>query len=82
MGTRNQDLGRYAQRGVSATKGDVHSAIANLDQGLFPGAFCKVVPDILTGDSAHCLVMHADGAGTKSSLAYAYWRETTCFALG
>lgn len=76
MGTRNQDLGRYAQRGVSATKGDVHSAIANLDQGLFPGAFCKVVPDILTGDSAHCLVMHADGAGTKSSLAYAYWRET------
>ena len=76
MGTRNQDLGRYAQRGVSATKGDVHSAIASLDQGLFPGAFCKVVPDILTGDSAHCLVMHADGAGTKSSLAYAYWRET------
>lgn len=66
----------YSQRGVSATKEDVHSAIKNLDKGLFPGAFCKVVPDTLTGDPNYCLVMHADGAGTKSSLAYVYWRET------
>ncbi|MBK6543428.1 MAG: phosphoribosylformylglycinamidine cyclo-ligase [Flavobacteriales bacterium] len=67
---------RYAQRGVSSTKEDVHAAIAGLDKGLYPKAFCKVVADDLTGDPDHCLVMHADGAGTKSSLAYAYWRTT------
>lgn len=67
---------RYEQRGVSATKDDVHKAIATLDKGLFPKAFCKVVPDDLTGSADHCIVMHADGAGTKSSLAYAYWKET------
>ncbi|MBK8226019.1 MAG: phosphoribosylformylglycinamidine cyclo-ligase [Flavobacteriales bacterium] len=68
--------GRYEQRGVSSSKEDVHKAIASLDKGLFPRAFCKVVPDALTGSTDHCLVMHADGAGTKSSLAYAYWKET------
>ena len=67
---------RYAARGVSAGKEDVHNAIAGLDKGLFPKAFCKIIPDHLTGSEDHCLVMHADGAGTKSSLAYAYWRET------
>ena len=67
---------RYAQRGVSASKEDVHNAIKNIDKGLFPKAFCKIVPDYLTGSEAHCLVMHADGAGTKSSLAYMYWKET------
>ncbi len=67
---------RYAQRGVSSAKEDVHAAIAGLNKGLFPKAFCKVVADDLTGDPDHCLVMHADGAGTKSSLAYAYWRTT------
>lgn len=67
---------RYAQRGVSASKEDVHAAIGKLDKGLFPKAFCKIVPDHLTGSDEHCLVMHADGAGTKSSLAYMYWRET------
>lgn len=67
---------RYMQRGVSSTKEDVHAAIANLSQGLYPRAFCKVLPDIFTGDPSSCVVMHADGAGTKSSLAYAYWRET------
>jgi phosphoribosylformylglycinamidine cyclo-ligase len=67
---------RYLQRGVSSGKEDVHLAIRNVDKGLFPGAFCKVIPDILTGDPDHCLVMHADGAGTKSSLAYIYWKET------
>ena len=67
---------KYNQRGVSATKEDVHSAIKNLDKGLFPGAFCKIVPDILANDAEYCNVMHADGAGTKSSLAYAYWKET------
>ncbi len=67
---------RYNQRGVSASKEDVHNAIKNLDKGLYPKAFCKVVPDILAGNPDYCLVMHADGAGTKSSLAYAYWRET------
>ncbi|PVW14518.1 AIR synthase related protein [Marixanthomonas spongiae] len=67
---------RYAKRGVSASKEDVHSAIKNVDKGLFPNAFCKIVPDYLTGDDDHCLVMHADGAGTKSSLAYMYWKET------
>ncbi len=67
---------RYAQRGVSSSKEDVHKAIARLDKGLFPKAFCKVVADDLTGSPEHCLVMHADGAGTKSSLAYAYWKAT------
>lgn len=67
---------RYAQRGVSAAKEDVHSAIKNIDKGLFPKAFCKIVPDHLTGSEEHCLIMHADGAGTKSSLAYMYWKET------
>ncbi len=67
---------RYDLRGVSATKEDVHSAIKNIDKGLFPGAFCKIIPDILGGDPEYCNIMHADGAGTKSSLAYVYWRET------
>ncbi|WP_222984761.1 AIR synthase related protein [Flagellimonas meishanensis] len=67
---------RYAQRGVSASKEDVHKAIRNIDKGLFPKAFCKIVPDYLTGSEQHCLIMHADGAGTKSSLAYMYWKET------
>jgi len=67
---------RYAMRGVSATKEEVHNAIKNIDKGLFPKAFCKIIPDYLGGDSEYCLVMHADGAGTKSSLAYMYWKET------
>ncbi len=67
---------RYMQRGVSASKEDVHAAIANLDKGIFPNAFCKVIPDILGGDDEYCNIMHADGAGTKSSLAYMYWKET------
>ncbi|WP_179317544.1 AIR synthase related protein [Winogradskyella undariae] len=67
---------RYAQRGVSASKEDVHNAIKNIDKGLFPKAFCKIVPDHLTNDEDYCLIMHADGAGTKSSLAYMYWKET------
>ena len=67
---------KYTLRGVSESKEDVHNAIKNIDKGLFPKAFCKVVPDILTGDENYCIVMHADGAGTKSSLAYAYWKET------
>jgi phosphoribosylformylglycinamidine cyclo-ligase len=67
---------RYSQRGVSASKEDVHNAIKNVDKGLFPKAFCKIVPDYLTHDDNYCLVMHADGAGTKSSLAYMYWKET------
>ena len=67
---------RYSGRGVSAGKEDVHNAIKNVDKGLFPKAFCKIVPDHLTGSNDHCLIMHADGAGTKSSLAYMYWKET------
>jgi phosphoribosylformylglycinamidine cyclo-ligase len=67
---------RYALRGVSAGKEDVHNAIKNIDKGLFPKAFCKIVPDYLTNDEEYCLIMHADGAGTKSSLAYMYWKET------
>ena len=67
---------RYAARGVSAGKEEVHAAIEGIDKGLFPQAFCKVVPDYLTGSEDHCVVMHADGAGTKSSLAYMYWKET------
>ena len=74
MGASNSD--RYNQRGVSASKEDVHKAIKNIDKGLFPKAFCKIVPDYLTNDNDYCLVMHADGAGTKSSLAYMYWKET------
>ncbi len=67
---------RYAQRGVSASKEDVHNAIKHIDKGLFPKAFCKIVPDHLTNDDDYCLIMHADGAGTKSALAYMYWKET------
>ena len=67
---------RYMQRGVSASKEDVHNAIKNIDKGLYPRAFCKIIPDILANDPAFCNIMHADGAGTKSSLAYMYWRET------
>ncbi|GEM55378.1 phosphoribosylformylglycinamidine cyclo-ligase [Flavobacterium branchiophilum NBRC 15030 = ATCC 35035] len=72
---------RYNQRGVSASKEDVHNAIKNIDKGLFPKAFCKIVPDYLTNDSEYCLVMHADGAGTKSALAYLYWKETGDIAV-
>ena len=67
---------RYNLRGVSADKEDVHQAIKNVDKGLFPNAFCKIVPDYLSNDDEYCIVMHADGAGTKSSLAYMYWKET------
>ena len=67
---------RYNQRGVSAQKEDVHSAIKNIDKGLYPKAFCKIIPDFITSSKDHALVMHADGAGTKSSLAYMYWKET------
>ena len=67
---------RYQLRGVSSDKEDVHAAIKNVNKGLFPSAFCKVVPDFLGNDDDYCVVMHADGAGTKSSLAYIYWRET------
>jgi len=70
------DSTRYAQRGVSSGKEDVHEAIKNVDKGLFPKAFCKIVPDLLSGSDDHCIIMHADGAGTKSSLAYMYWKET------
>ncbi|HEY0029939.1 MAG TPA: AIR synthase related protein [Bacteroidia bacterium] len=73
MSTTNN---RYDQRGVSASKEDVHKAISKIDKGLFPKAFCKIVPDYLSGDENYCIVMHADGAGTKSSLAYTYWKET------
>lgn len=72
----SNNVDRYAGRGVSAQKEDVHNAIKHIDKGLFPQAFCKIVPDYLTGDQDYCLVMHADGAGTKSSLAYMYWKET------
>ncbi len=74
MSAENQ---RYNLRGVSASKEDVHKAISNIDKGLFPKAFCKIVPDYLTNDDDYCLIMHADGAGTKSSLAYMYWKETS-----
>src|SRR5574343_1107858 len=67
---------RYNLRGVSASKEDVHQAIKNIDKGLFPQAFCKIIPDYLTNDDQYCIIMHADGAGTKSSLAYMYWKET------
>ena len=67
---------KYAQRGVSASKEDVHNAIKNMDKGLFPKAFCKIVPDLIANDDSYCNIMHADGAGTKSSLAYLYWKET------
>ena len=72
----NPDRSRYSERGVSAGKEDVHAAIGVVDKGLFPGAFCKIIPDMLGGDPDYCNIMHADGAGTKSSLAYVYWRET------
>ena len=71
-----KDDSRYAQRGVSSGKEEVHNAIKNIDKGIFPKAFCKIVPDYLSNSKDHCIVMHADGAGTKSSLAYAYWKET------
>ena len=74
MSTKKTD--RYLQRGVSASKEDVHKAIANIDKGIFPKAFCKIVPDTLAGDPDYCTIMHADGAGTKTSLAYLYWKET------
>ena len=70
------NMDKYNQRGVSATKEDVHNAIKNIDKGLYPKAFCKVIPDLLGGDKDYCNIMHADGAGTKSSLAYMYWKET------
>ena len=73
---KNTNINRYQMRGVSSNKEDVHNAIKNLDKGLFPKAFCKIVPDYLTGDDKYCIVMHADGAGTKSSLAYMYWKRT------
>ena len=77
MGTqRNMSDNRYQSRGVSAGKEDVHNAIKKVDKGLFPQAFCKIVPDYLTGDKDYCCIMHADGAGTKSSLAYMYWKKT------
>lgn len=76
MSQNSTEATRYAQRGVSSSKDDVYKAIKNVDKGLFPKAFCKIVPDYLSNDPEYCLVMHADGAGTKSSLAYAYWRET------
>ena len=69
-------MDKYNQRGVSASKEDVHNAIKNIDKGLYPQAFCKIIPDLVGGDSDYCNIMHADGAGTKSSLAYMYWRET------
>ncbi len=72
---------RYSQRGVSTQKEDVHKAIADFDRGLFPNAFCKILPDFLTGDKDYCSVMHADGAGTKSSLAYIYWKETGDYSV-
>lgn len=77
----NEVSRRYAQRGVSASKEDVHNAIKNIDKGLFPKAFCKIVPDHLSNDPDYCLIMHADGAGTKSSLAYMYWKETGDFSV-
>jgi phosphoribosylformylglycinamidine cyclo-ligase len=67
---------KYSKRGVSSGKEDVHAAIKKIDKGLYPKAFCKIVPDFLGGDKAYCNIMHADGAGTKSSLAYVYWKET------
>ncbi len=72
---------RYAQRGVSTQKEDVHKAIVDFDKGVFPNAFCKILPDYLTGDKDYCIVMHADGAGTKSALAYIYWRETGDYSV-
>ncbi len=71
------DSSRYSQRGVSASKQDVHNAIKKIDKGIFPKAFCKIIPDIIAGDKSYCNIMHADGAGTKSSLAYIYWKETS-----
>ncbi|MFN7294728.1 MAG: AIR synthase related protein, partial [Bacteroidota bacterium] len=72
----NSSNSRYQQRGVSSDKEDVHAAIKHVSKGIFPKAFCKIVPDFLSNDDDYCIVMHADGAGTKSSLAYMYWRET------
>ena len=74
--TRKMTSDKYMKRGVSSQKEDVHAAIKNIDKGLFPQAFCKIVPDFLGNDDAYCNLMHADGAGTKSALAYMYWKET------
>jgi len=76
MKNKNQERSRYEGRGVSASKEDVHAAIKNMDKGLYPNAFCKIIPDILGGENSYCNIMHADGAGTKSALAYMYWKET------
>jgi phosphoribosylformylglycinamidine cyclo-ligase len=76
-----EDRSRYALRGVSSGKADVHAAVKSVDKGLYPGAFCKIIPDILGGDPDWCNIMHADGAGTKSSLAYIYWKETGDFSV-
>ncbi len=76
MKNKNHEQSRYKGRGVSTSKEDVHAAIKNLDKGLFPNAFCKIIPDILGGEQSYCNIMHADGAGTKSALAYMYWKET------
>ena len=73
---------RYQSRGVSASKEDVHAAISHLDKGIYPNAFCKIIPDILGGEADWCNIMHADGAGTKSSLAYLYWKETGDLVFG
>ena len=73
---------KYNLRGVSATKEDVHNAIKNIDKGLYPNAFCKIIPDYLSGNNDYCCIMHADGAGTKSSLAYMYWKTTEIFSQG
>ena len=72
---------RYNQRGVSANKDDVHQAIKKIDKRIFPKAFCKIIPDYISNNDDYCLVMHADGAGTKSSLAYTYWRETGALSV-
>lgn len=74
--------GNYEKRGVSSSKEEVHDAIKNLDKGLFPNAFCKIIPDVAAGDVDYCNLMHADTAGTKTSLAYLYWRKQTIFPFG
>jgi phosphoribosylformylglycinamidine cyclo-ligase len=73
---------KYSKRGASSSKEDVHKAIEKIDKGLYPRAFCKIVPDMLGGDDEYCNIMHADGAGTKSSLAYIYWKEPAIFRSG
>ncbi|MFM7089480.1 MAG: phosphoribosylformylglycinamidine cyclo-ligase, partial [Bacteroidota bacterium] len=73
--------GNYEKRGVSASKTEVHNAIKNLDKGLFPNAFCKIIPDVVAGDNLFCNLMHADTAGTKTSLAYLFWKETNDLSI-